>query len=261
MIDAAIATGDAGKVTTVLDLARTTNPDDATEIDAIASDFSKQQAAKAAEAAAAEEEAIRSAGLFDNWSGQGQLGAFRSTGNSSNTGLTAGLELNRTGIKWRHKLNALADFQRTNGVTTREQFLAAYEPNYQLNDRVFVYALGQYERDRFQGFSSRVVASGGVGYRVIEAEDGAEALARCKQAMPDLVLTDWQMPVMSGPEFVSELRKIPTPHAPKVLFCTSKGEASDIHEAVAAGADDYIVKPFDETALAAKLEKLGVEQD
>lgn len=100
-----------------------------------------------------------------------------------------------------------------------------------------------------------------LGFRVIEAEDGAEALARCKQAMPDLVLTDWQMPVMGGPEFVSELRKIPTPHAPKVLFCTSKGEASDIHEAVAAGADDYIVKPFDETALAAKLEKLGVERD
>lgn len=171
MIDAAIATGDASKVTTVLDLARTTNPDDAAEIDAIASDFSKQQAAKVAEAAAAEEEAIRSAGLFDNWSGQGQLGALRSTGNTSNTGLTAGLELNRTGIKWRHKLTALADFQRTNGVTTREQFLAAYEPNYQLNDRVFVYALGQYERDRFQGFSSRVVASGGVGYRVIEEDD------------------------------------------------------------------------------------------
>ena len=100
-----------------------------------------------------------------------------------------------------------------------------------------------------------------LGYRVIEAEDGAEGLARCKQAMPDLVLTDWQMPVMSGPEFVSELRKLPTTHAPTVVFCTSKGEATDIHEGISAGADDYIVKPFDEAALAAKLAKLGVEQN
>lgn len=171
MIDAAIATGDADKVATVLDLARTTNPDDSTEIDALASDFNKKQAEEAAAAEAAKEDAIRSGGLFENWSGQGQLGAFRSTGNSSNTGLTAGLELTRTGINWRHKLNALADFQRTNGVTTREQFLLAYEPNYQLNDRVFIYGLGQYERDRFQGFSSRISASGGIGYRVIDEED------------------------------------------------------------------------------------------
>ena len=98
-----------------------------------------------------------------------------------------------------------------------------------------------------------------LGYRVIEAENGAEGLARCKQAMPDLVLTDWQMPVMSGPEFVTELRKIPTAHRPMVMFCTSKGEATDIHEGISAGADDYIVKPFDEAALAAKLEKLGVQ--
>ncbi|WP_353734325.1 response regulator [Altererythrobacter sp.] len=99
-----------------------------------------------------------------------------------------------------------------------------------------------------------------LGYRVIEAEDGAEALARCEQAMPDLVLTDWQMPVMSGPEFVSELRKLPVSQAPTVVFCTSKGEAADIHVGIGAGADDYIVKPFDEAALSAKLERLGVER-
>lgn len=170
MIDAAIETGDAAKVATVLDLAKATNPDDTAEIDGIAAGFNAEQERLAAEEAAAKEADIRSAGLFDNWSGQGQIGAFRSTGNSSNTGLTAGLELTRTGIDWRHKLTGLADFQRTNGVTTREQFLAAYEANYQLNDRLFVYGLAQYERDRFQGFSSRISASGGVGYRVIDTD-------------------------------------------------------------------------------------------
>ena len=171
MIDAAIASGDADKIATVLELAKETNPDDTAELDAIAADYAAAQQAAAAKEAAAEEEEVRSAGLFENWSGEGQIGAFRSTGNSSNTGLTAGLELKRTGIDWRHKLTALADFQRTNGVTTREQFLFAYEPNYDVSDRMFVYALGQYERDRFQGFSSRISASGGIGYRVIETDN------------------------------------------------------------------------------------------
>ena len=97
-----------------------------------------------------------------------------------------------------------------------------------------------------------------MGYHVVEAENGEEALARCKQRMPDLILTDWQMPVMSGLEFVSHLRKIPTPRAPTIVFCTSKGEASDIHEGIAAGADDYVIKPFDEATLKAKLQKIGV---
>ena len=96
-----------------------------------------------------------------------------------------------------------------------------------------------------------------LGYTPIEAQDGIEALALCKRAMPHLVLTDWEMPEMNGLEFVRQLRAIPTPKPPTVVFCTSKGEVADIHEGVKAGADDYIVKPFDEAALRAKLEKLG----
>jgi two-component system, chemotaxis family, chemotaxis protein CheY len=96
-----------------------------------------------------------------------------------------------------------------------------------------------------------------LGYIPVEAQDGHEALARCKQSMPDLVLTDWNMPEMDGIEFVTRLRSIPTPKEPVVVFCTSNGEAKDIHDGIAAGADDYIVKPFDEAALKAKLEKLG----
>lgn len=96
-----------------------------------------------------------------------------------------------------------------------------------------------------------------LGYVPVEAQDGHEALARCKQSMPDLVLTDWNMPEMDGITFVTKLREIPTPKEPVVVFCTSYGEAQDIHDGIAAGADDYIVKPFDEAALRAKLEKLG----
>ena len=95
-----------------------------------------------------------------------------------------------------------------------------------------------------------------LGYRVAEAENGEEALARCRAGMPDLVITDWQMPVMSGVDFVARLRAIPGASRAKVIFCTSKGEATDIHEGISAGADDYIVKPFDEAKLKAKVERL-----
>ncbi len=103
--------------------------------------------------------------------------------------------------------------------------------------------------------SSKIALS--LGYIPVEAQDGNEALARCKQSMPDLVLTDWNMPEMDGIEFVTRLRAIPTPKEPVVVFCTSNGEAKDIHDGIAAGADDYIVKPFDEAALRTKLEKLA----
>ncbi|WAT19401.1 response regulator [Aurantiacibacter sp. MUD11] len=97
-----------------------------------------------------------------------------------------------------------------------------------------------------------------LGYQVSEAENGEEALARCQHEMPHLVLTDWNMPVMSGLEFVTALRAMPTDRAPTVIFCTSKGDAKDIHAGIKAGADDYIVKPFEEDQVRKKLAKLGV---
>ncbi len=103
--------------------------------------------------------------------------------------------------------------------------------------------------------SSKIAKS--LGYVAIEAQDGIEALALCKRGMPDLVLTDWDMPEMDGLEFVTQLRAIPTPKPPKIIFCTSKGRAEDIHAGINAGADDYIVKPFDQAGLQAKLEKLA----
>ena len=96
----------------------------------------------------------------------------------------------------------------------------------------------------------------GLGYHTIEAENGEEALLRCRSAMPDLILTDWNMPVMSGLEFVEKLRAMPEAAEAKVVFCTSKGAVADIHHGIGAGADDYIVKPFDESAVEAKLAKL-----
>lgn len=171
MIDAARATGDEAKVRTVIEIARATNPDDAGEIDALLADFETGLAAAKAAEAAAKEAAIRSNGLFENWSGKGEFGAFRATGNSSNSGITTGLAVDRQGIAWRHRLTARVDYQRANGVTTREQFLARYEPNVNVSDNFYVYALAQYERDRFQGFSGRYAVSGGIGYQAVKTDD------------------------------------------------------------------------------------------
>lgn len=96
-----------------------------------------------------------------------------------------------------------------------------------------------------------------VGYQVIEAENGEEALARCRAAMPDLVLLDWDMPVMTGIEFITELRKIDCPVPPKAVFCTSKSGVHDIHRGIGAGADEYVTKPFDRESLLAKLANIG----
>lgn len=168
MIDAAIATGDADKVATVVEIARQTNPADLSEIDALHETFLVGQCELAAAEAARQEAEIRSAGLIENWSGRGEIGGFVATGNSDNIGVTASLALRRTGIDWQHRLRATADYQSNNGRTSREQYLAAYEPRYQVNKSLFAYALAQYESDRFQGYSSRYSLSGGLGYKVLD---------------------------------------------------------------------------------------------
>ncbi|MFM7349257.1 MAG: YdiY family protein [Erythrobacter sp.] len=168
MVDAAIAKGDAGKVRTVIEIARATNPDDAAELDTILKAFETRLAeAKAAEQAAKQAK-IREAGVFDNWKGRAELGGFSATGNSSNSGLTASLAAERKGERWRHKLTGRADYQRANGVTNREQYLLRYEPNFDVSPNFYVYALGQYERDRFQGFAARYALSGGIGWQAVK---------------------------------------------------------------------------------------------
>lgn len=168
MIDAAIATGDAAKVRTVVDLAKQTNPDDVGEIDALHGAFVAKQGEIAAAEKARKEEEIRTAGLFENWSGSGQIGAFQSSGNSDDAGVSLALNLNRQGIDWEHKVRSSIDYQRSNGRTSREQYLFAYEPRVRISPDLFAYSLAQYERSRQQGFLARYSVSGGVGYDVID---------------------------------------------------------------------------------------------
>ena len=103
--------------------------------------------------------------------------------------------------------------------------------------------------------SRRIVEA--LGFDVDEAADGAEALTFCTGAMPDVILLDWNMPVMDGLTFLRRLRAMPDGDRPKVLFCTIETAVDRITEALAAGADDYVMKPFDGEILHAKFAEVG----
>jgi two-component system chemotaxis response regulator CheY len=97
-----------------------------------------------------------------------------------------------------------------------------------------------------------------LAFNVDEAEDGSEALEMCRQAMPDLILLDWNMPILGGVEFLAALRAEPDGRKPKVVFCTSENDVAHIARAMRAGADDYILKPFDREIVEAKLQEVGL---
>ncbi|MBW3168294.1 DUF481 domain-containing protein [Qipengyuania flava] len=168
MIDAAIASGDEKKVATVIGLARSTWPEERSTIDAINDQWKITLAARRAAEAEAERTALINADMFDRWTGEGELGAFQSSGNTESVGVAAALRLDREGIDWSHSIRLRADYQRQNGSTSREQFAASYEPRWQFDENIFAYGLAQYERDRIQGFSSRYSVSGGLGYRILD---------------------------------------------------------------------------------------------
>ncbi|PDT73126.1 response regulator [Bradyrhizobium sp. C9] len=98
----------------------------------------------------------------------------------------------------------------------------------------------------------------GMQFTVIEAEDGAVALEACKQVLPDAVLLDWNMPVMDGFEFLVQLRRMPGGDVPKVVFCTTENGIDHISRALHAGANEYIMKPFDKDIVIAKFQEVGL---
>ncbi|MCC2979586.1 MULTISPECIES: response regulator [unclassified Sphingomonas] len=98
----------------------------------------------------------------------------------------------------------------------------------------------------------------GLDFTVSEAGDGQEALDACLASAPDVILLDWNMPVMSGMDFLRALRETDISPRPKVVFCTTENGMAHIRAAIEAGADEYVMKPFDRETLASKLQIVGV---
>ena len=97
-------------------------------------------------------------------------------------------------------------------------------------------------------------------FSVEEAADGQEALTCCRANRPDVILLDWNMPVMSGMEFLTAFNDLDYgfDERPRVVFCTTENSIDHIRAAIEAGADEYVMKPFDRETLEGKLQLVGV---
>lgn len=203
-IEAAMRADDPAAVAAIVRFASETHPDAAAEIDTLHREWQATKAeAQSVEAAGAAQpaataqagEAVRTAAraptpaipapaapdrpepartepartepdrVAMKWSGQGQLGASHSSGNTRSTGLSAGLRVVGEAEHWRIKLAGEADYERNRGRTSRERYVLSVEPQSNIGDHALVYGLGQFESDGFTDFSSRYSLSGGAGYR------------------------------------------------------------------------------------------------
>lgn len=97
-----------------------------------------------------------------------------------------------------------------------------------------------------------------MGFACQEAEDGDQAFDLCARHMPDAIILDWNMPVMSGLEFIEKLRQMENGDHPKVIFCTTENDRNHVQHAIRAGADEYVMKPFDSEIMATKFGQIGL---
>jgi two-component system, chemotaxis family, chemotaxis protein CheY len=95
-------------------------------------------------------------------------------------------------------------------------------------------------------------------FETVEAADGEKALEVCRRGLPEAILLDWNMPVMDGYEFLIHLRSMPGGDEPRVVFCTTENDIDHIARALHAGANEYIMKPFDRNIVAAKFQEIGL---
>ncbi len=98
-----------------------------------------------------------------------------------------------------------------------------------------------------------------LGFSVSEADDTIAGLRAARERMPDLVMLDWSMPGMGGVDFVRGLRAQPNGGRPLILACLTEVDPQEIAQGVAAGIDDYLLKPFDRDILSAKLADMGAD--
>lgn len=159
MIEAAAK--DPAKLKVVADLAKQTQPASAAEIDARVAEIT-------AAAEAARIERLSSQGFLEGWTGEGEAGGFVSTGNAEESGVALGLGLKKESLKWRHRIDAVADTREADGVRTKERYFAGYEGNYKITDRLYAVGALSWEKDIFAGVERRFSESLGLGYRVID---------------------------------------------------------------------------------------------
>ncbi len=148
-------------------LARDTYPNGGAQIDALAAENAAQLAQKQAADARAKADALAAASFLDNWKGEVDLGGSYTKGNSDALALYGAFKLNKEGLHWLHALSARADYAKSAGALSTDKDTAAYQPQYKFDDGLYVYGLGQFDRDEILGFSYRFTEGLGLGYTVL----------------------------------------------------------------------------------------------
>ena len=101
-----------------------------------------------------------------------------------------------------------------------------------------------------------------LGFTILEAENGQEAVDQVRNNTIDVIILDWNMPVMDGMEAMKIIRADPSiVSQPKIIFCTTENEFEKIQQAIINGADEYVMKPFDEAIIKGKMVQLGIIDD
>ena len=155
----------------IFKLARRTNPRAGAQIEALEARYAAERAEELARNAREKAEKLAAASLLEYWKGEVELGGSRSTGNTDSIAVYGAVRFEREGLKWRHLINGRIDFQRSDGDTTADRWKFSWQPNYKASEAVFIYGLGQYERDRFLGFHNRYTLSAGVGWTLISSPE------------------------------------------------------------------------------------------
>ena len=161
MLDAAMRAGDEAAVNAIAKYAKVADRPSA-QIVHRAADNWKDERREAAQ------RRLREAKFLDLVKGRAELGGFINTGNSETVGLTGVVDVKRDGFLWRQKLRLQADYQESLGRTTQERYLAAYDLNYKVDDRAYIYGAAMFESDRFAGFNQRYSLSAGAGYTALD---------------------------------------------------------------------------------------------
>lgn len=100
----------------------------------------------------------------------------------------------------------------------------------------------------------------GLGYALGEAAGAAEALTACTRAMPDLIVVDHRLPALDGIALVRTLRALPGGATARIVVSSAEDDPAHIAAALAAGADEYVMHPFDGEILRGKLAQMGLAQ-
>lgn len=173
MLEAAANTGNKAKIDVVVAIAKQTNKGHEAEIDRIVADVSAARQAELRDLQLASQRAVAAAdippvGFFLGWKGRVQAGGSISTGNSDIRSVTLALNLQREGLKWRHRADGVLDFTDNRNGSDQERILTGYQIDYKFSERTYAWSRLEYERNRQAGIKRRFAESAGFGWRAIQ---------------------------------------------------------------------------------------------